>query len=146
MQMLGQQLGEITIYQKAKYLLETGAAIIVFRKKNSELRVMLCTRNMNTARLAGCEAHLNSKNTAKSEADGNLIVCDLIIGETRQIHISRVAYSVWFNSIGDANDIEKLVEAFNIIKEQWSTYDDLDTIHQAAFCRTFHFDLSVLTN
>ena len=114
MNMLGQQLGEITIYQKAKFLLETGAAVIVFRKKNNELRTMLCTRNLNIAStaLGGQTARLNSRNTQKTEASGNLIVCDLVIGETRQIPIPSVVYSIWFNSVSSLLDIEKLFIAY----------------------------------
>lgn len=144
MQVIGQQLGEVKLYDKAKYLLENGSAILVFRKKNNELRVMLCTRNFQTANFAHVDAGLNSRNTAKTEADGNLIVMDLIKGETRQVNISRIVYSCWFTVAVSEDDIECLNIAYEYIKNQWKNYDDLDPIHQSAFFRSFHFDPSIL--
>lgn len=144
MNIIGQQLGEVKLYDKAKYLLENGAAILVFRKKNNELRVMLCTRNFQTANLAGFDARLNSRNTAKTEADGNLIVTDLVIGETRQVSISRIVYSCWFTMASTQEEIEQLHAAYDYIKSQWKNYDELDPIHQSAFFRTFHFDPSTV--
>lgn len=144
MQVIGQQLGEVKLYDKAKYLLENGSAILVFRKKNNELRVMLCTRNFQTANFAHVDAGLNSRNTAKTEADGNLIVMDLIKGETRQVNISRIVYSCWFTVAISEDDIECLNIAYEYIKNQWKNYDDLDPIHQSAFFRSFHFDPSIL--
>lgn len=139
MKIIGQQLGEVTMFDKAKYLLEAGVAILVFRKKNGELRVMLCTRNFQTAKLLDCDVKLNSKNTVKTEAAGNLIVTDLIIRETRQVNISRILYSCWFGMATTQNDIEMLFKAFKYIREQWENYDELDPIRQSAFFKSFHF-------
>lgn len=144
MQIIGQQLGEVKLYDKAKFLLENGAAILVFRKKNNDLRVMLCTRNFQTANFAGFDARLNSRNTAKTEADGNLIVTDLVVGETRQVNIERIVYSCWFTVAANQEEIEYLHVAYEYIKNQWKNYDDLDPIHQSAFFRSFHFDPSIL--
>ena len=144
MNIIGQQLGEVKMYEKAKYLLENGSAILVFRKKNNELRVMLCTRNFQTANLAGFDARLNSRNTAKTEADVNLIVTELVLGETRQVNISRIVYSCWFTMASTQEEIEQLNVAYEYIKSQWKNYDELDPIHQSAFFRSFHFDPSAV--
>lgn len=141
MNIIGQQLGEVKLYDKAKFLLENGSAILVFRKKTNELRIMLCTRNFQTANLAGYDARLNSRNTTKSEADGNLIVTDLVLGETRQVNISRIVYSCWFTMASTQEEIDQLYAAYDYIKSQWQSYDDLDPIHQSAFFRSFHFNM-----
>lgn len=144
MNIIGQQLGEVKLYGKAKYLLEMGAAILVFRKKNDELRVMLCTRNIQTASLAGHGCALNSKNPLKDEQAGNLLVTDLVAGEPRQINISRIVYSCWFSLATTAEEIEMLYESFKYIKEQWKDYDELDPIQQSTFFRSFHFTPEML--
>lgn len=142
MQIIGQQLGPVTMYDKAKFLLENGSAVLVFRKKNNELRVMLCTRNFQTANLADIDARLNSRNTAKSEADGNLIVTDLVLGETRQVNIARIIYSCWFTMASTQEEIEQLHTAYEYIKNQWKDYDELDPIYQSAFVRSFQLNIN----
>lgn len=139
MNILGQQIGEIKIYEKAKYLLGAGAAVIVFRKKNNEIRTMLCTRNIVCASLAGFDTHLNTKDTLKTEQAGNLIVTDLVIGETRQININRVLYSLWFTQPTNQLELDELILAFEYVKKQWADFDNLDPIYQSVFCRSFNF-------
>ena len=140
MQILGQQMGPITMLPKAKYLLDEGVAVIVFRKKTGEVRVMLCTRSYYTCNLMNIDPHIGDrKNKDKFEADGNITVMDLIAGDTRIVNIHRVMYSLWMNGITNADEIEMIMAAYNYCKEQWPQYDDMDPYHQALFLKTFSY-------
>ena len=134
--LIGQQMGNVSQYDKAKYLLETGCAIIVFRKKSGELRTMLCTRNFNTATLFDFDARINSRTNAKLSPD-NVVVTDLIIGETRQILLSNVMWSAWFSIPTTKDDVDTLIRAFNYVKDSWSNYDELSPIYQDGFKKSF---------
>ena len=139
MRILGQQMGVIHELAKAKYLLDNGCAVVVFRKKNNEIRVMLCTRSPITCGAVGLEAHIGNKNEASLEANGNITVMDLIAGETRIFNINRVMYSLWMLEVANPDEVEMIFEAYNFCKEQWPQYDDLDPIKQSVFLNTFSY-------
>lgn len=78
-------------------------AILVFMKKNGDVRLMLGTRNINTiaikygfqgSALAGHDNRCSIKN-------GNVAVFDLILGEARSFHIDRLVSIEFLGEIKD---------------------------------------------
>lgn len=89
-------------------------AFIVFLKKDGNVRLMLCTRNLNTVALAygfmgkGLGGHDNRCNIN----NGNIAVIDLALGEARSFHIDRLV-DIQFKGIVDSKEqLDKLAAEF----------------------------------
>lgn len=137
---LGQQTGQITMLPKAEYLLDNGSAVIVFRKKTNEIRVMLATRSYYICNLMEIEPHIGDpKNKNKFKEEGNITVMDLIARSTRVVNINRVLYSLWMTSATNKADIDLMLEAYNYCKEKWPRYDDMDVYQQQLFLKSFTY-------
>lgn len=79
-------------YSDAEAILTDSVAIVIFLKKNGEIRVMLCTRCLAVAsqRMRFAGTALNSHDNKCNRSNGNLAVIDLEIGEPRSFNISRL--------------------------------------------------------
>ena len=91
-------------YPEVYNRLNVELGIIIFMKKNGEVRVMLGTRNLNIASyafaiegqtvknsLAGHDNRCNIKN-------GNIAVMDVMIGEARSFNIERLVYITYLGN------------------------------------------------
>lgn len=89
-------------------------ATVIFVKKNGEIRVMLCTRNLSTVRLMyGYQGDiLGGHDKRCSIQNGNMSVYDMIEGDARSFNIERVI-SVQLHGIIDT------VEQFETLKKQF---------------------------
>lgn len=99
--------------------------IIIFMKKNGEVRVMLGTRNLNIASyafaiegqtvknsLAGHDNRCNIKN-------GNIAVMDVMIGEARSFNIERLVDITYLGRPNNKEEFEKAVEYFIKYREEY---------------------------
>lgn len=105
------------VYSKLTY--ET--AIIIFLKKNGEIRVMLGTRNLGTVDikygfqgqvLGGHDRRCNINN-------GNLAVYDLAIGDARSFHIDRLINIEYLGIIDTEEKYDKIFEQYINFKTEY---------------------------
>lgn len=97
-------------------------AIVRFMKKNGDVRIMLATRNIETAsllydflggQLAGHDKRCNIKNK-------NMAVIDLEIGEARSFSVERLIDVEFCGEVNAKNDIEKVFEHFMVEQKQFN--------------------------
>lgn len=95
--------------------LATETAMIRFLKKNGEIRLMLATRNMDTAeslygylggQLSGHDKRCNIKNN-------NMAVIDLEIGEARSFSLDRLISVEFLGTLDTPEKIEEASRIFN---------------------------------
>lgn len=117
------------VFSKLSY--ET--ALVTFLKKDGTIRVMLCTRNLDTvnlrfgfqgAALGGHDNRCNIKN-------GNVAVFDLILGEARSFNIDRVV-GIYYSGIVNTNEqLDACIKAYVEFKEKYEASHsmtlDMDT-------------------
>ena len=112
-------------YPEVYNRLNVELGIIIFMKKNGEVRVMLGTRNLNIASyafaiegqtvknsLAGHDNRCNIKN-------GNIAVMDVMIGEARSFNIERLVYITYLGRPNNKEEFEKAVEYFIKYREEY---------------------------
>lgn len=102
-------------------------ALVTFLKKDGTVRVMLCTRNLDTvslrfgfqgAALGGHDNRCNIKN-------GNMAVFDLILGEARSFNIERVL-SVYYSGIITNNEqLDACINAYAEFKEKYEATHEM---------------------
>ena len=101
-------------------------AIIIFMKKNGEIRLMLGTRNLHTVELyygfqgAALGGHDNRCNIN----NGNIAVYDMMLGEARSFNIDRL---VRIEFLGEIRDKEALEEAAGKYLDFKNKYDEAVT-------------------
>lgn len=109
-------------YSEMFMRLQEETAIVRFMKKNGEIRLMLATRNMDTAtklydylggQLAGHDKRCNIHNK-------NMAVIDLEIGEARSFSVDRLI-SIEF--LGELDTPEKLENAFKTFNESREIFE-----------------------
>lgn len=97
-------------------------AIVRFMKKNGDVRIMLATRNIETAsllydflggQLAGHDKRCNIKNK-------NMAVIDLEIGEARSFSVERLIDVEFCGEVNTKDDIEKVFEHFMVEQKQFN--------------------------
>ena len=96
-------------------------AFIVFLKKDGSVRLMICTRNLNTVSLAygfqgkslgGHDNRCNIKN-------GNMAVIDLALGEARSFHIDRLVDIEFKGVVEDKQQLDKLAAEFIEFRDEY---------------------------
>lgn len=93
-------------------------AIIVFLKKNGDVRIMLGTRNMGTILLDNPDSRGMAGRDGRCTIDnGNIAVYDLIIDEPRVFNISRLVSIDFLGSIDTTSKMDEIVEKFSQFKE-----------------------------
>lgn len=96
-------------------------ATVVFIKKNGDVRLMLCTRNMNIISIEhGLQGKALGGHDNRCNIDnGNIAAFDLIIGEARSFNIDRIV-SIGFNGIAtNQNEMDQIILDFADFKEKY---------------------------
>lgn len=106
----------------ARLILET--AIVVFKKANGKVRVMLCTRNTDTATMIWKEGNIGYSlygfDKRCNRGNKNLAVVDLILGECRSFNTDRVLALKWYGEIKDGDELERVVDEYTKIEADFS--------------------------
>lgn len=96
-------------------------AFVVFLKKDGTIRLMLCTRNLNTVSLqygfqgkalGGHDNHCNISN-------GNIAVFDLALGEARSFNIDRLVKIEFKGIVSTAEQLEEVTGEFLEFKAEY---------------------------
>lgn len=120
------------VYSKLCY--ET--ALIVFLKKNGEVRLMLGTRNLNTvALLYGFQGNvLGGHDTRCNINNGNVAVYDMIAGDARSFNIDRLLDIQFAGVITTKEQYDEVLKKFVKFKDEYEKNKpmrvDIDTIKQ----------------
>ena len=120
------------VYSKLCY--ET--ALIVFLKKNGEVRLMLGTRNLNTvALLYGFQGNvLGGHDTRCNINNGNIAVYDMIAGDARSFNIDRLLDIQFAGVITTKEQYDEVLKRFVKFKDEYEKNKpmrvDMDTIKQ----------------
>lgn len=120
------------VYSKLCY--ET--ALIVFLKKNGEVRLMLGTRNLNTvALLYGFQGNvLGGHDTRCNINNGNVAVYDMIAGDARSFNIDRLLDIQFAGVITTKEQYDEVLKRFVKFKDEYEKNKpmrvDMDTIKQ----------------
>lgn len=110
-------------------------AILVFMKKNGEVRLMLGTRNLNTVALRyGFQGNvLGGHDNRCNIKNGNVAVYDLLLGDARSFHIDRLVSIEYLGQIDSMEKLEDAADRFLQFKEKYEaskpkelTMDSLD--------------------
>ena len=105
------------IYSRLTY----DTAVIVFLKKNGEVRIMLGTRNLNTVSLLyGFQGQvLGGHDTRCNINNGNVAVFDMVIGDARSFSVDRVLDIQFAGVINNKEEYDKVLEGFVKFKEEY---------------------------
>lgn len=106
-------------YSEVYNRISTETGIVVFRKKDGTVRVMLATRNLITASLdyGLLKSLLDGHDKRCNIRNGNVGVIDLTIGEGRAFNIERVLDIVWLGDIRTKEDLDKAFDKFMEVKK-----------------------------
>lgn len=98
-------------------------AILIFMKKNGEIRVMLGTRNLNTVAFEwGFQGRaLGGHDTRCNINNGNVAVFDLLLGDARSFNIDRL---ISVEYMGVVNSMEELNKAAEVYKQFVAKYEE----------------------
>lgn len=99
--------------------LNFGVAIVVFFKKNGELRTMLASRSPQYAAVAGCSdkmAILGHRDKTFNRESGNIAVLDLIKQDARAFNIGRVVYYEP-QEVRTADELDKAILREQVVEE-----------------------------
>ena len=103
-------------------------AVITFLKKDGTVRIMLCTRNINTISiLYGFQGQaLGGHDNRCNIQNGNLAAFDLILGEARSFNVQRVL-NIQFADMGctDGQPIVSTKEQLDKVIEKYVEYKNL---------------------
>lgn len=105
-------------------------AVVVFMKRNGELRAMLCTRNIFTLRMFGdfLGLSLTRHDGRCNIKNGNISVIDLEISEARSFGIDRVLHIEWCGVIEEPGQLDKAAEMLEYIRNTYSQTSDSSNI------------------
>lgn len=110
-------------------------AILVFMKKNGEVRLMLGTRNLNTVALRyGFQGNvLGGHDNRCNIKNGNVAVYDLLLGDARSFHIDRLVSIEYLGQVDNMEKLEDAADKFLCFKKKYEdsvpkelTMDSLD--------------------
>lgn len=97
-------------------------AIVIFIKKNGDIRVMLATRNLKTAKLKTGEflgRELDGYDRRNNRNNGNIAVIDLEKGQCRAFNINRLVAIKCYGTIETSEDLDRVIKEFNEFKTQY---------------------------
>lgn len=105
------------VYSKLLY----DTALIVFLKKNGEVRIMLGTRNLRTAELyfGWLGEKLSMQDGRCNINNGNIGIIDLILGDCRSFNIERILDIQYAGMITTKEQLDNVVKQFVDFKEQY---------------------------
>lgn len=123
-------------YSEVTYRLFRETAIVVFRKKDESIRVMLCTRNITTA-----EKLLNNGSYAAMQLCGHdkrctiqtgaIAAIDMIIEEVRSFKVDRILSVTYLGEIFSKQELDAAVEVVKSEQDRWKDFDSFDDIQKA---------------
>lgn len=116
-------------YSEITYRLSEETAIVVFRKKDNSLRVMLCTRGVRliermTSNPDYMVASLNGHDKRCNAANQNIAAIDLVIEAPRSFNIDRIVELRWLGCPQDVQQIGWCMDWYKVYKEFYDGYDD----------------------
>lgn len=96
-------------------------AFVVFLKKDGTIRLMLCTRNLNTVSLQyGFQGKaLGGHDNRCNISNGNIAVFDLALGEARSFNIDRLVKIEFKGIVSTAEQLEKVTGEFLKFKAEY---------------------------
>lgn len=96
-------------------------AIIIFFKKNGDVRIMLGTRNLSTINLIyGFQGQvLGGHDNRCNINNGNVAVYDLALGDARSFNIDRVISINYCGIIENEEQYQELLEKFTKFKSEY---------------------------
>lgn len=107
-----------TIYSRLTY--ETAG--VIFMKKNGEIRLMLCTRNLKTVEIAygfkGTE--LGGHDRRCNINNGNIAVIDMYLGEARSFNVERLVDIEFYGEIKTKEQLDEISEQFSEFSKKYS--------------------------
>ena len=96
-------------------------AFVVFLKKHGTIRLMLCTRNLNTVSLQyGFQGKaLGGHDNRCNISNGNIAVFDLALGEARSFNIDRLVKIEFKGIVSTAEQLEEVTGEFLEFKAEY---------------------------
>lgn len=96
-------------------------AVLIFFKKNGDIRVMLGTRNLATVdMLYGYQGYVLGGHDKRCNINnGNMAVYDLILGDARSFSIDRLVHAEFLGTITNKEEYDKAMETYMRIKEDY---------------------------
>lgn len=96
-------------------------AFVVFLKKDGTIRLMLCTRNLNTVSLQyGFQGTaLGGHDNRCNISNGNIAVFDLALGEARSFNIDRLVKIEFKGIVSTAEQLEEVTGEFLEFKAEY---------------------------
>ena len=96
-------------------------AFVVFLKKDGTIRLMLCTRNLNTVSLQyGFQGKaLGGHDNRCNISNGNIAVFDLALGEARSFNIDRLVKIEFKGIVSTAEQLEEVTGEFLEFKAEY---------------------------
>lgn len=96
-------------------------ALVVFLKKNGEVRLMLGTRNLNTVSLLyGFQGNtLGGHDNRCNVNNGNVAIFDMIAGDARSFNIDRMLDIQFAGVISSKEEYERVLQQFVAFKTEY---------------------------
>ena len=96
-------------------------AILVFMKKNGDIRLMMGTRNLGTVALRyGYQGNvLGGHDNRCNIKNGNIAVYDMFLGDARSFHIDRLVSSEYLGEIKTEQQLDDAAGKFLEFKEKY---------------------------
>ena len=112
------------VYSKLTY--EVGT--IIFMKKDGTIRLMLGTRNINTASLeyGFLGGKLSSRDNNCNINNGNVALIDLMIGEIRTFSIDRLIRADFHGYIETKEQLDEVVRNFMNFKKEYEKTEAME--------------------
>ena len=100
----------------------TETALIAFYKKNGDVRLMLGTRNADTARIMWQDKHLKGLLDGFDHRcnikNGNIGVIDLAIGDCRSFGVNNIIAIQWLGEITTSSGIEEAIKRYEELEKE----------------------------
>ena len=106
-------------------------AFVVFLKKDGTIRLMLCTRNLNTVALQyGFQGKaLGGHDNRCNINNGNIAVFDLALGEARSFNIDRLVKIEFKGIVSTAEQLEEVtLDIIKIKLDKNTIYNEIPTV------------------
>lgn len=107
----------VDVYRELTY----NTAILIFMKKNGDIRTMLGTRNLKTVEIRyGFQGQaLGGHDNRCNINNGNIAVFDLILGEARSFNIERLIEIESVGEITNKEDLDKAADQYEEFKKKY---------------------------
>lgn len=128
-------------YLEVAYRMTEEAAIVIFRKKDNTVRVMLCTGSLrvldNVIEDPGyLQMQLSGRNARNKPESKNICAIDLIIEEVRQFSTERVITINWLGKLKDKEELEAAAVLTKQLQDEWKEFDNLSEVQQMMFIQS----------